>query len=232
VQRRVLVDQFRFPSERVFLIRHYADQVFFRPMAVEEDMISAVGAEMRDYATLKQALSGTGIRCHIATDHVRIPGRFRLMNDRRVPISDLGAQTDSQITQGRMTMPELRNLYARSRFVVIPLLPSDTDNGVTCILQAMAMGKPVICSRTRGQVDVIQEGVTGLYVPVGDSAALRKAVLSLWNEPERTLQMGRNARAWVEKYHTLEKFTADARSAAEAAVEGRPAWDTWWQAAQ
>ena len=232
VQRRVLVDQFRFPSERVFLIRHYADQVFFRPMAVEEDMISAVGAEMRDYATLKQALSGTGVRCHIATDHVRIPGRFRLMNDRRVPISNLGAQTDSQITQGRMTMPELRTLYARSRFVVIPLLPSDTDNGVTCILQAMAMGKPVICSRTRGQVDVIQEGVTGLYVPVGDSAALRKAVLSLWNEPERTLQMGRNARAWVEKYHTLEKFTADARSAAEAAVEGRPAWDTWWQAAQ
>ncbi len=128
-----------------------------------------------------------------------------------------------------MSLTELRNLYARSRFVVVPLLPSDTDNGVTVILEAMAMGKPVICSRTRGQVDVIQEGVTGLYVPIGDAAALRAAILSLWNEPVRARQMGRNARALVEKHHTLEKFTATARSAAEASLDGRPAPDTWWE---
>jgi glycosyltransferase involved in cell wall biosynthesis len=109
------------------------------------------------------------------------------------------------------------------------LLPSDTDNGITVILEAMAMGKPVICSRTRGQVDVIQEGVTGLYVPIGDAAALRTAVLSLWHEPLRAQQMGRNARALVEKHHTLEKFTSTARSAAEASLDGRPAPDTWWE---
>jgi glycosyltransferase involved in cell wall biosynthesis len=109
------------------------------------------------------------------------------------------------------------------------LLPSDTDNGITVILEAMAMGKPVICSRTRGQVAVIQEGVTGLYVPIGDAAALRTAVLSLWHEPLRAQQMGRNARALVEKHHTLEKFTSTARSAAEASLDGRPAPDTWWE---
>lgn len=91
------------------------------------------------------------------------------------------------------------------------------------------MGKPVICSRTRGQVDVIQEGVTGLYVPVGDATALRRAILSLWSDPARAREMGRNARAWIEKYHTLERFTATARSAAEAALDGRPAPDTWWE---
>ena len=128
-----------------------------------------------------------------------------------------------------MSLTELRKLYARSRFVVVPLLPSDTDNGVTVILEAMAMGKPVICSRTRGQVDVIQEGVTGLYVPVGDADALRSAILSLWNEPSRAQQMGRNARAYVEKNHTLEKFTATTRSAAEASLDGRPAPETWWE---
>jgi glycosyltransferase involved in cell wall biosynthesis len=100
---------------------------------------------------------------------------------------------------------------------------------VTVILEAMAMGKAVICSRTRGQVDVIQEGVTGLYVPIGDAAALRAAILSLWNDPQRALQMGQNARAHVEKYHTLEKFTSTARSAADASLDGRPAPDTWWE---
>jgi glycosyltransferase involved in cell wall biosynthesis len=229
VQRRALIERIRFPSERVYLIRHFVDQVFYRPRPTEEDMICSVGAEMRDYATLLEALRGTGLRCHIASDHVRVPGRFRLLNDRRIEIADVGEAAEANVTHGRMSLTELRSLYARSRFVVVPLLHSDTDNGVTVILEAMAMGKPVICSRTRGQVDVIEEGVTGLYVPVGDAAALQTAILSLWNDPVRAQQMGRNARALVEKHHTLEKFTATARSAAEAALDGRRAPDTWWE---
>ena len=229
VQRRALIERLRYPSERVYLIRHFVDQVFYSPRPAEEDMICAVGAEMRDYATLKEAVRGTGIRCHIAADLVRIPGRLRLLNDRRVPVGRIGKASDPNITEGRMPLTELRNLYARSRFVVVPLLPSDTDNGVTVILEAMAMGKTVICSRTRGQVDVIQEGVTGLYVPIGDTAAMRAAILALWNEPLRAQQMGRNARAYVERYHTLERFTATTKSAAEASLDGRPAPDTWWE---
>jgi glycosyltransferase involved in cell wall biosynthesis len=229
VQRRALIERLRFPAERVYLIRHYVDQVFYSPREVEEDMICAAGAEMRDYATLKVALAGTELRCHIAADSVRIPGRFRLLNDRRVPIGSIGTRSAANITEGRMALTELRKLYARSRFVVVPLLHSNTDNGVTVILEAMAMGKPVICSRTRGQVDVIQEGVTGLYVPVGDADALRSAIMSLWNEPSRARQMGRDARAYVEKNHTLEKFTATTRSAAEASLDGRPAPETWWE---
>jgi glycosyltransferase involved in cell wall biosynthesis len=228
VQRRALIERIGFPAERVYLIRHYVDQVFYSPRQMEDDMICAVGAEMRDYATLREALHGSGLRCHIAADHVRIPGRSALLNHRRVPIDDIGSRSDANITNGRMSLVELRNLYARSRFVVVPLLPSDTDNGVTVILEAMAMGKPVICSRTRGQVDVIQEGVTGLYVPVGDAAAMREAILSLWKDPGRARQMGQNGRAYIEKYHTLEKFTADVLSATGASLDGVPAPETWW----
>jgi glycosyltransferase involved in cell wall biosynthesis len=229
VQRRALIERLGYPAGKVYLIRHYVDQLFYRPRAVEEDMICAAGAEMRDYATFKAAMRGTGLRCHIAADHVRVPGRLRLLNDRRIAISDVGGAHDAGLTEGRKSLPELRDLYARSRFVVVPLLPSDTDNGVTCILEAMAMGKPVICSRTKGQVDVVREGETGLYVPVGDAAALRAAILALWNDPARARAMGRNARAYVEKYHTLEMFTATAKSAAVAALEGHAAPNTWWE---
>ncbi|MBS0267973.1 MAG: glycosyltransferase family 4 protein [Proteobacteria bacterium] len=228
VQRRVLIDDLHFPSERAYLVRHYVDQLFYSPRQADEDMICAVGAEMRDYATFVEAVRGTDLRCHIATDHVRIPGKVRLINDRRLPIGDIVTQTDAQITSGRMSLPELRKLYARSKFVVVPLLPSDSDNGVTVILEAMAMGKPVICSRTRGQVDVVQDGVTGLYVPVGDAAALRAAMLSLWNDPQRAQEMGHRARAYIEAHHTLEMFTSGVRSAVEASLDGRPAPDTWW----
>lgn len=228
VQRRALIDKIGYPSDRVYLIRHYVDQLFYSPRTCETDMICAVGAEMRDYATLKRAMHGTGIRCHIAADHVRIPGRVRFLNARRVPISALQTPDVPLVTEGRLPLPALRDLYARSRFVVVPLMHSDTDNGVTVILEAMAMGKAVICSKTRGQVDVIEEGVTGLHVPVGDVAAMKAAIRYLWNDPEAALQMGRNARAHVERHHSLEKFTRTVRSAAEASLRREPAPEHHW----
>jgi glycosyltransferase involved in cell wall biosynthesis len=228
LQRRYLIERLGFPSERVYLVRHFVDQLFYSPRAAQEDIICGVGAEMRDYPTLIEAMRGTELRCHIATDHVRIPHRFRLVRDRRVSVDALPVPSDVKVTMGRKTLPELRDLYARSRFVVVPLVPSDSDNGVTVILEAMAMGKPVICSRTRGQVDVIQDGVTGIYVPVGDPVALRSAMQSLWNEPKRAHAMGMRARVYVEQHHTLESFALNVHAAAAASLEGRPAPDSWW----
>src|ERR1019366_5413789 len=134
------------------------------------------------------ALRGTDLQCHIAADHVRVD-RFGFA--RRVRTDRFSRMAGQSVTIGRRTTTDLRELYARSRFVVVPLQRSDTDNGVTVILEAMAMGKPVICSRTRGQVDVINDGVTGLFVPVGDVKALRAAMLELWNDPDRASEMGR-----------------------------------------
>jgi glycosyltransferase involved in cell wall biosynthesis len=123
------------------------------------------------------------------------------------------------ITVGQLDFVELRKLYARSRFVVIPLLESDTDNGATVIEEVMAMGKAVICSRTQGQVDLVQEGVTGLYVPPGDPAALRDAILKLWNTPELAAQMGRNARSVVEEGFTLDQFVGDMKNIVQAVID-------------
>lgn len=229
VQRTALIERIGYPRERIFLIRHYVDQIFYSPRPGFGDTICAVGAEMRDYATLAQALRGTRLSCHIATDHVRIPRSPRFLGDRRMPIESVITQETQGVTVGRRTLIELRELYARSRFVVIPLLPSDTDNGVTCILQAMSMGKPVICSATRGQVDVIEHGVTGLYVPVGDPDALRSAILSLWNDPQLCSTMGQQARIFVERHHTLEKFTSTVLSATAASLDGIAAPETWWE---
>jgi glycosyltransferase involved in cell wall biosynthesis len=229
VQRRYLIERLRFPAERVYLVRHFVDQLFYSPRTAAEDIICGVGAEMRDYPTLIEALRGTELRCHIATDHVRIPRRFRLVKDRRVPVDAISVPSDAKVTMGRKTLPELRDLYARSRFVVVPLVPSDSDNGVTVLLEAMAMGKPVICSRTRGQVDIIQDGVTGIYVPVGDPAALRAAMLALWNDPIQARAMGARARSYVEEHHTLEQFASRVRAASEASLEGRPAPESWFE---
>ena len=102
---------------------------------------------------------------------------------------------------GKRSFAELRRLYARSRFVVVPLLPTDNDNGITSILEAMGMGRAVICTRTRGQVGVVIEGETGLMVPPGDARALREAIQYLWEHPDVAERMGRAGRQRVAPLH-------------------------------
>ncbi|MCL2449260.1 MAG: glycosyltransferase family 4 protein, partial [Polyangiaceae bacterium] len=218
VQRNYAIERLGIGHEKLYLVKHFVDQVFWSPREREADMICSAGAEMRDYPTLFEALRGTDLRCHVAADHVRVD---RLGFARRLSIDTFATMAGgAKATIGRKRLVDLRDLYARSRFVVVPLQASDTDNGITVILEAMAMGKPVICSKTRGQVDVIQDGVTGLFVPVGDVKALRSAIVDLWHDPARAERMGRAARAWVEKHHTLEQFSQGVKAAVDASLEG------------
>jgi glycosyltransferase involved in cell wall biosynthesis len=220
VQRRYAIEHLGVPAEKIYLIRHYVDQLFWAPRERPIDTICSAGAEMRDYPTLLEAVRGTDLQCHIAADHVRVD---RMGFARRIGTEQFARMAGGNVTIGRKTRVELRELYARARFVVVPLQKSDTDNGITVILEAMAMGKPVICSRTAGQVDAIQDGVTGLFVPVGDAKALRDAMLELWNDPVRAAAMGRAGRAYIEKHHALEKFCRDVQGAIDASLDGRPA---------
>jgi len=212
IQYDFAVDQVGIPPSRVVLLRWLVDTRFWRPLEVEPDMICSAGREMRDYATLIEAMRGWDVRCHIAAN----PGagrRDRWMAD----VAALGP-LPSNVTMGSRTFRELRDLYARSRFVVLPILPTDTDNGVTAMLEAMAMGKAVVCSRVEGQRDVLQEGITGLFVPPEDPRALRQAMEHLWAHPEECERMGREGRRRAVELHAFDGWVEDVRRVVEEAI--------------
>ena len=209
VQRDYAIRELGFPRSKVFLVSRRVDQKFFRPMDGALDTICSAGHENRDYETLVEALRGTGISCHIATEHVLVGGGVlsKKANIREV------TELPTNITAGTLGYEELRKLYARSRFVVVPLFPSDTDNGASTIQEAMAMGKAVVCTRTKGQVDIIEEGVSGIFVQPGDTKELRDAILNLWNNPAVAKRMGEAGRRIIEDHHTLDHFVEQVRSA-------------------
>jgi glycosyltransferase involved in cell wall biosynthesis len=65
------------------------------------------------------------------------------------------------------------------------------------ILEAQAAGLPVITSIATGAVDAIDDGITGLLTPVGDSRKLAEAVLSLLSDPGKMRSMGLSGRERV-----------------------------------
>jgi glycosyltransferase involved in cell wall biosynthesis len=207
--RNFAINELGIPASRIAFIRYYVDQKFWRPMPQETDMICSAGVEMRDYPTLITALRGLDIPCHIAAGIAR--GKLFAT----VAAIDEQGPLPETLTVSRLSATELRAMYARSRFVVIPLHESESDNGLTVLLEAMAMGKAVICSRIKGQVDVIQDGVTGIFVPQGDPKAMREAILYLWNNPDVADRMGRAGREYVERNNTWDAFVGNVKSIVE-----------------
>lgn len=74
-----------------------------------------------------------------------------------------------------------------------------TNNGFTALCEAMGLGKPVILTKNPYySIDVEKERM-GLTVPIGDVEALRKAILTFYNNPDMVKEYGENARKFAEE---------------------------------
>ena len=74
------------------------------------------------------------------------------------------------------------------------VLPTHREGFPNTVLEAQATGLPVITTDATGAVDAVDNGITGLITPVGDTAKLAEAVLALLSDPIRMQSMGRLGR--------------------------------------
>jgi glycosyltransferase involved in cell wall biosynthesis len=220
VQLELGAEQYGLPREHLHALLQPVDEQFWRPQdAPVDDLVCSVGAVegYRDYPTLFAAVRDLPVQVELAVGSFISSPKHRDERARRFQAT-LAADSPPSNVRYRLEVPylQLRELYARSRFVVLPLLEADFDAGVTSITEAMAMGKAVITTRIRGQVDVLHDGVEGLYVPPGDPAALREAIDHLLRHPDEAARMGAAGRAAVIERHRLDDF---ARAVAEISLD-------------
>jgi glycosyltransferase involved in cell wall biosynthesis len=104
-----------------------------------------------------------------------------------------------EFTIGFLLHEEMRRRYAGADLLVNPSL-SETFG--MSLIEAMALGLPVVATEVGGMPEIVRDGVTGLLVPPNDSHALANAMIMVLNDAERAEQMGAAGRASV-----LERFT-------------------------
>ena len=186
------------PGSKLHLIPFHADSRFYQPMpgALIERRICSAGLELRDYPTLIEAVRGLDVEICLAAASPWSK-RKNETTDRSLP---------PNVSARSYPYRELRDLYASSRLVVVPLYENDFQAGVTTMLEGMAMGKAVIVSRTSGQSDVVEHDVNGLYVPPGDPMALRTVILHLLDHPEEAERLGRAGRQTIESTMSLSRW--------------------------
>jgi len=215
-QERFVTRDLGFPAERVLRSPFMVDTAFFTPGQTApasdgEPMVATAGLERRDYETLVAAARQSAARVVIAA----------ASNWSKRTDTTPGLELPANVEVRSLSFVPLRQLYADARFVVMPLEDVEFQAGVTTILEAMAMGKPVVCSRTRGQTDIVVDGVTGVYVPPGDANALRNAMAQLLADPQRVRVMGEAARQYVERDCDVEVYAKELTSFVAGAIASR-----------
>ena len=85
----------------------------------------------------------------------------------------------------------------------------------------MRAGRPAVSTRIGGTAEVVEDGVTGLLVPVGDGPALTRALRALLADPALRERMGEaGRRRWRERF-TAERMVCDTEALYRDAVSDR-----------
>jgi glycosyltransferase involved in cell wall biosynthesis len=86
-------------------------------------------------------------------------------------------------------------------------LPSYANEGVPqALMQAMAVGVPVVTTPVGSIDELVRHEDTGLMVPPQDADALRAAIERLLREPELGKRLAEAARAWVQSRYSRERM--------------------------
>jgi glycosyltransferase involved in cell wall biosynthesis len=200
-QRRFAIERLGFRGDQVELSPFMVDTEFWRPERVtatprRRPMICSAGQELRDYPTLVEAIRGLDVDVVLAAAS---PWSKR-------PDTAAGIEIPDGVEVRAFDQFGLRQLYADARVVVVPVQETDFQAGITTILEAMSMGRAVVCTRTTGQTDTIVDGENGVYVPPEDPAALRAVIERLLTEPATVARLGASARDWAVAHADVEVY--------------------------
>jgi glycosyltransferase involved in cell wall biosynthesis len=150
-------------------------------------------------ATLALAASGLPWTCTIIGDGELRPALERAARE---------AGPGRLALRPHLDQSGLREEVRRSSFAV---LPSEWhENAPFMVLEAFALGKPVVGARIGGIPELVRDGETGLLFEPGDAEDLRRKISAMASDPGLTEAMGRRARSFVEErlnpaghYHRL-----------------------------
>ena len=117
--------------------------------------------------------------------HLTLIGEGDLRADIEARIASLDL-TDNVTMLGYRTHDQVLEAMARSDVVVAPSIETssgDAEGIPVTLMEAMAIGTPVVATVTAGVPELLTDGVSGLLVPQRDAGALAAGIASLLDEP-------------------------------------------------
>jgi glycosyltransferase involved in cell wall biosynthesis len=176
-----------------------------------DDVVSVGADPHRDFALLLEAAA-------------RMPERsFRIVTTAD-HLGALATIPGNVVLETNLPFDEMRERLAGARVVALPVRENSYSGATTVLLQAMALGKPVVVTRTQaiaagyGLVD----GENCRLVPPGDGNAFERALADLLRDGERGEALGKAARATVERDLSWDRYVGRMEEILLVAAGARP----------
>jgi glycosyltransferase involved in cell wall biosynthesis len=160
------------------------------------DVVSVGADPHRDFDLLLQVaarMPDVGFRIVTTTDRLRALGPKK---------------SDNVTLEADLPFADMRKRLEQARIVALPVRENSYSGATTVLLQAMALGKPVVVSRTKaiaagyGLVD----GENCRLVPPGDAETFERALTEVLRDDWRARALGASARLTVERELTWERY--------------------------
>ncbi len=164
------------------------------------------------FLLIARLLGDKGVREYVAAARAlraRYPDAvFRLAGwiDGDNPAAVSERELRSWVTEGAVEyLGRLDDVRPAIAAASVYVLPSYREGTPRTVLEAMAMGRPVVTTDAPGCRETVRDGVNGYLVPVRDAGALARAMERFLVEPGLIEAMGRESRRIaVEKYDVRE----------------------------
>ena len=224
-QRKYLVE-LGYPAERIRIIHNGVDLALFdaetnrTPLAefgfAEDEPVVGIVAGLhpwKDHGTLLKA-------ARIVID--KIPDARFLIVGEGVTRPELESLCDDLQITPNVHFTGARHDVARLLTAIdVFALTSTTEAFPISLLEAMACGRPAVCTAVGGVPELLTDGESGYLVPPKDTQQLAARLLSLLSDPDTARRMGRAGRERVEAEFSLDRTVASAEQAIEDVVTGR-----------
>ncbi len=162
------------------------------------------GKEMRDMPTLVKAFNRTSARLDIYLNESNGGINYMELFD----AMRVGNNISVNFQKGLIPY-ELARVVNRSSCVVICCQETKYTVGLTTVVEALALGLPIICSRNpQIPVDIDKEGC-GISVPYYDVGGWVKAIEFIKNHPDEAVEMGKRGRKLAEEVYNDDKCAAE-----------------------
>ena len=117
----------------------------------------------------------------------------------------LEAQVAALGLGGRVALPgATTDAAARLREFDLFILPSREEGMSIALLEAMALGMPLVASDIPGNRRLVIDGEHGRLAPADDPRALARAVLDRWSDAERSIAMAAAARESIDRSYSID----------------------------
>jgi colanic acid/amylovoran biosynthesis glycosyltransferase len=175
------------------------------PSAAKTGLITAVGRliEKKGFGDLISACAM--LKSAGASFNCQIIGEGPLHDSLQNQISQSGLESLVEIV-GPQPQEKLVGMMQKASIAVLPCIISesgDRDGLPTVLLEAMALGIPVVTTTVSGGPEIVLHGKTGLLVEPGDIADLAASIEALLQSPETMLRMGRAGRQRAQSLFSL-----------------------------